>query len=107
MYDGPQSRAEGHSSTLVNDSEWHHLAYSRIGSTGYIYVDGNLENTHTPNWTFTDPGNRWSIGQEWDDVTPSNFLAGAVDDLRIYDRGLSYAEIAGLAGRTLPFDEPF
>jgi len=107
MYDGAQSRAEGHSSTLVNDSEWHHLAYSRSGSTGYTYVDGTLENTHTPNFTFADPGNRWSIGQEWDTTTASNFLAGTVDDARIYDYGLSYAEIAGLAGRTLPFDEPF
>ena len=101
------SAAEGHSSVLVNDSEWHHLAYSRSGSTGSIYIDGNLEKTHTANFTFTDPGNRWSIGQEWDDATPSNFLAGTVDDVRIYDVGLSYAEIAALAGRTLPFDKPF
>jgi len=105
MYD--ISTAEGHSSTLVNDSEWHHLAYSRIGSTGYVYVDGNLENTHTANFRFTDPGNRWSIGQEWDTTTASNFLAGTVDDARIYDYGLSYGEIAGLAGRTQPFDKPF
>ncbi len=99
--------AEGRSSTLVNDSEWHHLAYSRSGSTGSIYIDGNLEKTHTANFTFTDPGNRWSIAQEWDDATPSNFLAGTVDDVRIYDVGLSYAEIAALAGRILPFDKPF
>ena len=101
------SAAEGHSSTLVNDSEWHHLAYTRSGSTGSVYVDGTLENTHTANFTFTDPGNRWSIGQEWDDTTASNFLAGTLDDVRIYDYGLSYAEVAGLAGRTLPFDKPF
>ncbi|UCC96347.1 MAG: discoidin domain-containing protein [Phycisphaerales bacterium] len=101
------SGAEGHSSTLVNDDNWHHLVYSRVGSTGYVYVDGNLENTHTANFTFADPGNRWSIGQEWDGTTPSNFLGGTVDDARIYDYGLSYAEVAGLAGRTLPFDKPF
>ena len=99
--------AEGHTGTLVNDGNWHHMAYSRIGSTGYIYIDGNLENTHTANFTFTNPLNRWSIGQEWDDMTASNFLGGSVDDARIYNYGLSYAEIAGLAGRTMPFDEPF
>jgi len=27
--------------------------------------------------------------------------------VRIYDYGLSYAEVAGLAGRALPFDKPF
>jgi hypothetical protein len=30
-----------------------------------------------------------------------------MDDFRIYDRVLSDAEIAGLAGRTNPFDKPF
>ena len=101
------SAAEGHSGTLVNDNEWHHLAYSRSGSTGSIYIDGNLESTHTANFTFTNPLNRWSIGQEWDNMAASNFLAGAVDDARIYNYALSYAEVAGLAGRTLPFDKPF
>jgi hypothetical protein len=104
IYDGG---AEGHSSTLVNDLDWHHLAYSRSGSTGYIYVDGSLENTHTANYTFTDPLNRWSIGQEWDGTNASNFLTGMVDDARIYDSTLSYAEVAWLAGRILPFDKAF
>ncbi|MCH7558844.1 MAG: discoidin domain-containing protein [Planctomycetes bacterium] len=105
MYD--INAAEGRSNTLVNDLDWHHLAYSRSGSTGSIYVDGNLENTHTANFTFTDPLNRWSIGQEWDDTTASNFLTGMVDDARIYDYGLSLEEVAWLTGRTEPFDKPF
>ena len=32
---------------------------------------------------------------------------GLIDDIRIYDRALSDAEIAGLAGKTLPFDRGF
>ncbi len=107
MYDGIDARAEGHSNTLVNDLDWHHLAYSRSGSTGSIYVDGNLENTHTADFTFTDPLNLWSIGQEWDTATPSNFLTGMVDDARIYDYALSLEEVAWLGGRTEPFDKPF
>jgi len=105
MYD--ISTNEGHSNTLVIDLDWHHLAYSRSGSTGSIYVDGNLENTHTANFTFTDPLNRWSIGQEWDNTVPGNFLTGMVDDARIYDYALSLVEIAWLTGRTEPFDKPF
>jgi hypothetical protein len=99
--------AEGHSNTLVNDLDWHHLAYSRSGSTGSIYVDGNLENTHTADFTFTDPLNLWSIGQEWDTATPTNFLTGMVDDVRFYNYGLSLEEVAWLGGRTEPFDKPF
>jgi hypothetical protein len=105
MYD--INAAEGRSNTLVNDLDWHHLAYSRSGSTGYIYVDGNLENTHTADFTFTDPLNRWSIGQEWDNTSAGNFLTGMVDDARIYDYALSLVEIAWLTGRTEPFDKPF
>ena len=29
------------------------------------------------------------------------------DDFQLYDRALSDGEVAGLAGRTLPFDKPF
>jgi hypothetical protein len=92
---------------LVTDNGWHHLAYTRIGDIGSLYVDGVLEGTHTPGFNFS-ADNLWSIGQEWDGgPTAGNFLSGTVDDARVYDYGLSYAEIAGLAGRTLPFDKPF
>jgi hypothetical protein len=32
---------------------------------------------------------------------------GLLDEVRVYERGLSVAELAWLAGRTQPFDEPF
>jgi len=92
---------------FVTDENWHHIAYTRIGETGSLYVDGVLEGTHTEGLNFS-ADNLWSIGQEWDGgPTASNFLIGTVDDVRIYDYGMSYAEVAGLAGRTMPFDKPF
>ncbi len=91
---------------FVTDNNWHHLAYTRIGDNGSLYVDGVLEGTHTVDFNFS-ADNLWSIGQEWDGTTASNFLIGSVDDARIYNYGLSYAEIAWLVGRTLPFDKPF
>ena len=92
---------------FVTDNDWHHLAYTRIGDSGSLYVDGVLEGTHTVNFNFS-ADNLWSIGQEWDGgPSASNFLVGTVDDVRIYDYALSYGEVAGLAGRTLPFDKPF
>ena len=98
---------EAYSSSVVSDFEWHHLAYTRQGTEGTLYVDGNRENTHVADFAFTDPQNRWSLGQEWDGDNASNFLAGTLDEVRMYDRGLSWAEMAGLAGRTQPFDRPF
>ena len=105
MYD--VNVAEGHSRTLVNDLEWHHLAYTRIGDIGSLYVDGVLEGTHTANFNYS-ADDLWSIGQEYDaGPTASNFLTGSVDDVRIYDVALSHDEIGWLAGRTLPFDKEF
>jgi len=93
---------------FVTDNDWHHLAYTRIGDSGSLYVDGVLEGTHTTSLNFSTSSNLWSIGQEWDGgPVTSNFLTGTVDDVRIYDYALSHAEVAWLAGRTLPFDKPF
>jgi hypothetical protein len=37
----------------------------------------------------------------------TNFFPGSLDDVRIYNRALSDAEIGGLAGRTKPMQKPF
>jgi len=80
------------SSTVVNDLEWRHVAYSRIGSVGSLYIDGVLEGTHTANFTL-GADNLWSIGQEWDGASPGDFLNGTVDDVRIYDAGLTEEQL--------------
>ncbi|MCP4608450.1 MAG: LamG domain-containing protein [Planctomycetes bacterium] len=95
MYDGADSAYEGYSNTAVNDNEWHMLTYVRSGSTGYIYVDGVQENTHPADYSFS-PTDRWSIAMEWDSGTPSDFLAGIVDDVRIYDKALTADEVQQL-----------
>jgi hypothetical protein len=92
MYDGG---SEGWSTTMVSDGKWHLLTYTRIGATGYIYVDGAQENTHEANFSFNSD-DRWSIGQEWDGDTPSDFLDGQVDDARLYNYGLGEYEVAQL-----------
>jgi hypothetical protein len=92
MYD---SGYEGHSHTRVNDGAWHMLTYVRSGSTGYIYVDGIQENTHTANFSFSAT-DRWSMAQEWDGDTPSDFLTGTVDEVAMWDRALMIQEVAYL-----------
>jgi len=89
MYDGGY---EGHSTTIVTDGQWHMLTYVRRGNTGYIYVDGVLENNHDPGFSLNSD-NRWSIGQEWDGDNPSDFLIGTVDEVRVYNGGLTDAEV--------------
>ena len=89
MYDGAY---EGHSTTIVADGQWHMLTYVRRANTGYIYVDGVLENNHDAGFSLSHD-NRWSIGQEWDSDTPSDFLIGTVDEARVYNGSLTDAEV--------------
>ncbi len=77
----------------LDDGEWHHVMYTRSGSTGSLYTDGVLRGTHTAGFTLS-PDDRWSIGQEWDSGGPSEFLIGAVDDARVYKIALTQAQIA-------------
>jgi len=79
----------------INDDQWHMLTYVRNGSTGYIYVDGVQRATYSSSFTWAIV-TRWSIGQEWDDSTPSDFYTGALDDARIYDGSLSAEHVLGL-----------
>jgi hypothetical protein len=90
-----ESGYEGKSTTPVSDGRWHMLTYVRSGSTGYTYVDGVQENTHSANFNFS-ASDRWSIAQEWDDDNPSDFLAGAVDEVAMWDRALTVEEVAYL-----------
>ena len=38
-------------------------------------------------------GKPWTIGQEWDEFRRTDFFKGKIDDVKIYDRALSPAEI--------------
>jgi alpha-N-arabinofuranosidase len=98
---------------LRNDS-WHHVA--AVFETDEtpdvtdikLYVDGVQETIsgELPQPIDTAIDGRVRIGKSpW---SGSGFyFEGLIDDVRIYDYALSPAEVAGLAGRTKPFDEPF
>ena len=88
------------SNVPVNDSQWHHVAYVRSGTTGHLYVDGIDTVTHTGTTVYV--GNElWSLAQEWDGIVPnhtaSNFYTGLLDDVVIWRRALSPLEIKRLA----------
>ncbi|MBL7147015.1 MAG: LamG domain-containing protein, partial [Phycisphaerae bacterium] len=86
------SDPQGHSTTPIDDGEWHFMTYVRNGDTGYIYVDGIQENSSAASFSFSD-NDLWSIGQEWDSGGPSGFLIGTVDDVYVFDHALTDDEI--------------
>ncbi len=88
-----------HTTATVIDSTWHHIAYVLDDSadTITVYVDGSdvLSFTSTISVAATDV---LSFGQEYDTgMTTGDFYDGLLDDVRVYDRALSEAEIATLA----------
>ena len=73
------------SQTDVADGRWHHVAYTTDGEVGNFFVDGVREGSHATDYEFQE-NFRWSLGQEFDDARPSDYLKGLLDDVRIYNR---------------------
>jgi len=85
--------------SAVNDDQWHFLAgtYESGTNTATIYVDGVQEAagliTTAPDTLLGNSDYR--IGCSLDERT-STFFIGSIDDIRVYDRALSEAEILTL-----------
>lgn len=86
---------------FLNDGAWHHLALVRSGAMGMLYVDGvAMDARSVP----TDPleigPGGLMLGQEQDCLggclDPEEALDGRIDELAIYDRALSEAEIVAI-----------
>jgi formylglycine-generating enzyme required for sulfatase activity len=92
---GSQGNAFGTTSSLI-DNTWHHVALIKSGTTVAIYADGAVENSETVSGGIQNTANPLLIG-----FNPGEgimgYWKGLLDELRIYDRALTPAEIALLA----------
>lgn len=68
----------------IGDNEWHQVIYSRNGSLANLVVDGVPALSHIPFYNFS-ADNLWSIGQDWDGNSPTDFFDGQIDGLKIYN----------------------
>jgi len=82
---------------ITNNGLWHYVVAVRDSSMYVtIYVDGvNVGGNYTST-VYLDSADRWSLAQEWDDTTPSDFYTGIIDEVAIWDRALSSAEVTEL-----------
>ena len=76
----------------VSDNQWHMITFVMKGSRIYLYTDGVQVGTVTTVIDITTE-TRWSIGQEWDGSSPSDFYVGMVDNVRFYDVALTPDEV--------------
>jgi len=94
--------------TIVADSQWHHAAVTviRNATASYpdviIYLDGVDNTIYSTDTTVSNAPGVYDvqIGQRYDDSGDRPFT-GDIDDLRIYDKVLSQAEIVSIMDGSL------
>ncbi|MCY3019423.1 MAG: LamG domain-containing protein [Planctomycetota bacterium] len=91
--------AEGaKSSNPITDDKWHHVAFTRNMDSGEVkvYVDGKVAGTAT-----SDTGEKTSsfnaLGRRENTGGDATFLQGSLDEVRIYSRVLTDAEVEKLS----------
>jgi hypothetical protein len=72
---------------------WHHVVYSYDGTTQRLYLDGAQADTTTAS-VDVGPVTVLRLGTQ---QSLSELYAGDLDEVRIYDRALSSAEVRALA----------
>ncbi len=84
--------------------QWQHVAATYDGTTARFYIDGAQVATTTYTGNVGD-SNSWRIGAYG--ATATGFFDGNIDNVRIYDRALSAAEIqTDMASRIQPNQGP-
>ena len=79
------------STNTISTGKWYHIAVTSDGNKSIIYINGKQDNTSTK--ANTAKGKGLGIGRHVEDTA----FKGTMDDVRIYNRALSKAEIAAIA----------
>jgi hypothetical protein len=100
--DDDSDKKQARGDTVVNDGAWHHVVGMRSGNTSLVYVDGVLDGSVDLPEGYDLSGSSQHnalIGAitSHTDGSLEKFFTGTIDDVRVYDKALSEAEIASLA----------
>ena len=79
-----------HSVGQPDVGKWHHVAGVYDGSVAIIYINGEVDNEKKFEGVLKHNGENFWMGARKSDGLPYN---GLLDELRLYNRGLSQAEI--------------
>jgi hypothetical protein len=86
-----------YTTTKYNDGQWYHAAMVKAEGQTRLYINGQEVGSATDNSIF-NPGDTFGValGILDNERAPDRVLNGAMDDVRIYDRPLSQAEIQAI-----------
>ncbi len=93
------SDAEGalFSNIKITGTNWHHVAVTRAGSTATIYVDGIPAGSDSfYNSAFNNNSLPIRIGTDGPTYDADSSFNGQIDDVRIYNYGLTHTQIKSL-----------
>lgn len=79
--------------TFTDTTSWHHIVATKNGSAVVVYYDGAVIAGTTANYTISATTQTIYIGG---DGNASNVFSGQIDEVRIYNRALSPAEVSQL-----------
>ena len=88
-----------YASTTIDDTNWHHVAFTKSGTAGVYYIDGVPCGTPTAAQNISYTTLSCSIGWQRRDV--DSWFNGTIDDLAIFDRALTSTEISNLYNGTI------
>ncbi|MEV2254298.1 sialidase family protein [Streptomyces sp. NPDC050147] len=90
----PPKSASVRTTSAYNDGQWHHIALRRGGGQLALSVDGTrITTADVPGTVTRTSGYGFHVGQRVDSRAHFN---GSIDEVRLYDRALSDAELASL-----------
>jgi gliding motility-associated-like protein len=78
----------------LRDDTWHHVAVTYDNGTLNMYIDGVKYGTFAAGTISFANNNRWSLGQEYDGSSKSEFFKGALNDVRIWNTVKTDQELA-------------
>ena len=93
-----------YSSTPVNDGKWHHFAAVYDGAEFRLYVDGNPDGSEASTGPITVSTYNVFIGEN--SQATGRHWNGQIDDVRVYSRALTEAEVKSLIPPKLKAYDP-
>ncbi len=101
-------------SNKFDDAAWYHAAIVKSAESTTLYINGVPAGTMASAAQFDQPLTKIALGllktlPDTNDPVAApdgRYFPGAIDEVYLYGRVLSDAEIAGLAGRTAAYDKP-